>query len=400
MKTVLLWGDAWWLDDSPAPLPFAGLDEAAEVLGAALGPKRRRLRIIYQPDSLATAATPCPKGSRATLVAALSAAFPALGSPGQAWSHEPILARGDSFSTLLHFEREPGLVTLLAGLTEQGFAVESVWPLATYLSALPDEWSDTGATTVLAVAPGRVCGYRHAADGERSAPAWQGDEALADFGAWLRELLAKSPEEPVLLVGEPETAGALEALVNCEGWPNVQWLSLREALGRKVTLPRSHPAQFLAPAPAVTAQRTVIAASLVFFALAGWSGATYARDVLAWRTTSADREVRKQALRGEVAHLRDNAAEISRMREILARAAVRPPVAALLQKLAATVPKEAACDSLAVTAAGFALNGHFAPSAPAGAGEAWRARLADPGWAVEFKSGRDGAFTASGTFLR
>ena len=402
MKTVLLWGNRWWLGDAPEPLPFAGLVEAADVLAAHFGNRKPRLRLIYQPDSLATVATPCPKGGRTTLAAALAGGFPALGTANHAWSHEPILARGDGFTTLLHFEREPGLGALVARLAARRFAVESVWPLPTFLHALPEEWSDSGAVTVVAVQPDRVCAYRHAADGERSAPAWSGETALAEFGAWLAAILAQNPEEPVLLVGDPETAAALDTPVRLDERPHVTWLSLPEALARRVVLPRRHPAQLLAPMPVITAQRAVLAASFVFLALAAWSGTAYARDVLAWRLAGAAREAQKQALRTEVAHLRGNAIEIARLRESLARVAVRPPAGALLQKISATVPPEVACDSVAVTTEGFTLIGHIAPTAPANAGEAWRARLTDPAWTLDLKPApaRGGAFTVSGVFPR
>ena len=400
MKTVLLWGDRWWLSDSPEPLPFAGFEEAARVLAAHLGLKHAKLRLIYQPDTLATVATPCPKGSRTTLVAALAPSFPTLGTADHAWSHEPILAKGDSFATLLHFEREPRLEVLLAQLAAQGIAVETVWPLPTFLHALPDEWSESGAMTIVALSPDRVCGYRHSADGERSAPAWSGENALAEFGAWLSDIFVRNPDEPILLVGDPDAAAALEPHAAPSERPNVKWLPLTEALARRVVLPRHHPAQLLAPMPVITLQRAVVAASLAFLALAGWSGAAYAHDILAWRTADADREIRKQALRTEVAHLQGNAAEITRLRETLSRVAVRPPAGALLQKIAATTPREVACDTLSVTSGGFALNGHLAPSAPAGAGEAWRARLTDPGWTLDLKPARDGGFTLIGTFSR
>ena len=400
MNTVLLWGDRWWLSDSAEPLPFADLDEAASVLAARLGPKPARLRLIYQPDSLATVATPCPKGSRSTLIAALSAGFPAIGTPSHAWSHEPILAKGDSFATLLHFEREPRLDALVDQLAAQSITVDTVWPLTTFLHSLPDEWSESGAVTVAALSPDRVCAYRHPADGERGIARWDGESALDEFGTWLREILGRNLEEPILLVGDPEIATALEPHVPLGDRPNVKWLSLTKALTRGVALPRNHPAQFLPPIPIVTPQRAALAASLAFVALAGWSGAAYAHDVVAWRTAGADREIRKQELRAEVAHLQANAGEITRLREALGRAAIRPPASLLLQKIAATTPKEAACDQLSVTGTGFALHGHLAPSAPAGTGEAWRARLTDPAWSLDLKPGRDGAFTLSGTFSR
>lgn len=400
MKTVLLWGERWWLGDSPEPLALADTEEAARVLAARLGPKHPRLRLIYQPDILATASTPCPKGSRATLAEALSSSFPAIAATGHAWSYEPILRKGDSFATLLYFEREPRLHTLLARLGAQGITVETAWPLATFLYALPDEWSESGATTVAAVSSDRICAYRHPADGERRIATWAGEDAVDQFGAWLGEILEENPDEPILLVGDPAVAPVLDDHAALNQRRNVKWLPLTEALGRGVALPGRHPAQFLPPIPISIPQCAVLAAGVALLALTGWCGATYARNIVAWRTAGADREIRKQALRAEVAHLQANASEISLLRQTLSHTDRRLPAAALLAKIAATIPGQAACDTLSATGTGFALHGHLAPSAPAGLGEAWRARLTDPAWTVDFKSGRDGAFTLSGTFPR
>jgi len=403
MNTVLLWGDTWWLDDEPEPLRFAGLAGAAAVLAAHFAHGKPRLRLIYQPDSLATVATPCPKGGRTTLAAALAGAFPALGDPACAWSYEPILALGGEFTTILHFEREPGtLFALTAQLEQHGFAVESVWPLGTFLHAVPDEWTDSGATTILALHGRRACAYRHGADGRRAILAWCGDDALAEVAGWLRPIFAQNADEPLVLIAGDADAEALDELVAIVEKDSVHFLTLPEALGSEAVLPRRYPAQLIPPAPIITAQRGVVAASALLLALAAGTGATYARDVLAWRTAGADREVRKQALRTEVDHLRGNALEIARLRESLAHVAGRPPAGALLRKLSATIPPEIACDSLAVTPEGFTLNGHLAPTAPANAGEAWRARLTDPAWTLDPKPApaRDGAFTLSGVFPR
>jgi hypothetical protein len=402
MNTVLLWGNAWWLDDRPEPLPFADLSDAADVLAEHFAQNRgtRPLRLIYQPDSLETVASACPKGGRATLAAALADELPALGDAEHAWGHEPILPQGGGFTTLVHFEREPGLFALVAQLEARRFTVESVWPLGTFLHALPDEWSESGATTVVAVEPVRACAYRHATNGRREILTWHGEQAIAEVGHWLTAIFEKEANEPVLLVAEADEAAALDAGVSLTDKPGVQLVSFREALRRRAVLPRHHPAQLVRPAPLVTAQRAVIVASLAFLAFAGWSGAGYARDAFAWRTEGATREAQKQTLRAEVTHLRANAAEIAALRATLAGFSPNPPGGELLEKISATLPPEIALATLHVGAGRFTLHGHVAPSAPAGALDGWRTKFADSRWTLEIPAAPapDGAFTVEGKF--
>jgi hypothetical protein len=291
------------------------------------------------------------------------------------------------------------LAALVSRLEQLGFRVDSVWPLGSFLTAVPDEWTDSGATTVLALHGRRACAYRHGSDGHRIIQVWTGEEVVADVAAWLQPIFARNPAEPLLLVASDADTAALDARVPVIEREGFDVLTLPEALGHDVHLPRRHPAQLIPPPGFLTIQRTVAAAGLLLVALGAGVGAMYARDVAAWRTAGADREVRQQALRAEVAHLRANAAEIARLREALNPAA-SPPAAALLQKISATAPPEAACHALSVTSAGFTLTGHLAPSAPAGTGEAWRARLADPAWTLELKPSRDGGFALTGSFGR
>ena len=161
-RTALLWGDRWWFAGTGASCEFSQLADAAEVLAEhfANEPKPVRLRLIFQPDALETVAVACPQGNRATLAAALAAEFPALANPAHAWSHEPVLPGGGEFSTLLHFETIPALRELATQLAIRGLAVDSAWPLATFLSALPDEWTESGAITVVALHAARALAYR------------------------------------------------------------------------------------------------------------------------------------------------------------------------------------------------------------------------------------------------
>lgn len=400
MNTVLLWGEAWRLGDRPEPLPFGDLADAAEVLAIHFGESRPRLRLIFQPDDLAGAAVACPQGARTTLAAALGGEHPPLASPDHAWGHEPILALGDGYTTILHYETEPRLFALVAQLAARGFSVESVWPLGTFLHALPAEWSESGAVTIVAIEPARACAYRHAANGRREILTWHGEQTIAEVGQWLGAIFAKEGNEPVLLVAEADDAAALDAGVSLADKPGAQLVSFREALRRSAVLPRTHPAQLLPRAAVVTAQRAVLAASLALLAVAGWSGASYAHDVFAWRTAGATRAAQKQTLFAEVAHLRANAAEISTLRANLADFAANPPAAEFLEKLSATLPPELALAALHVSAGRFVLRGHLAPNAPAGALAGWRVQFTDARWSLENPAtpAPNGAFTVEGKF--
>lgn len=402
-RILLLWGDRWLFVGTGASLEFADLDNAVEVLVAhyAEEPKPVRLRLIFQPDALETVAAACPQGDRATLAAALAEEFPSLRQPGCAWSHEPVLPMGDDFSTLLHFETQPGLLGLATRLAQRGLAVDSAWPLTTFLHTLRSEWSDSGAVTVVALQAQRAVAYRHPADGVRTALLWHGESALADAGEWLGDVLAQNAEEPVLLVcADEETTTALGAFVGVERYPGVEQITLNEALARPVVLPRYHPAQLLPRTPVVTAQRALIAASVAFLIAAGWSGVVYARDHVVTQVAAENYQARLATLRSEVAQLRENAAEISALRRSLDGGAAGPPCGELLEKISTTLPAHVTLTSLRITGRSLALDGWVAPGAGRTALDEWRTRLAPVSapWTAETKSGPAGSFSLTGGF--
>lgn len=402
-RTVLLWGDRWWFASTGTLLEFSDLEQAADVLVAhyAAEPKPVRLRLIFQPDALETVAVACPQGDRATLAAALAEEFPSLRQPGCAWSHEPVLPMGGDFATLLHFETQPGLLSLATRLAQRGLAVDSVWPLPTFLHSLPSEWTESGAVTVVAVHAQRAVAYRHPADGVRAALLWRGDSALAEVGEWLADVLATNAEEPILLVCADEaTASALGTFVGVERHPGVEQITLPEALGRPVVLPRYHPAQLLPRPPVMTAQRAMIAASIAFLIAAGWLAAAHVRDQAATQLAVKDHAARLTALRSEVAHLRGNAAEIGALRRSLDGGAAGPPCGALLEKISTTLPAQVTLASLRITGRNVVLDGWLAPGAPANTSSEWQARLVPAGapWTAEIKPGPGGSLRLIGGF--
>jgi len=391
MTTVLLWGDRWWLPRQKLPVPFAGLGQAAAMLAAVWPEKNRRLRVIYQPDDFTTVPVTCPNANRATLSLALAEEHPAVGHPGLVWGYEPILPAGESFNTLLHYETRPALFALVQQLEEKGFAVDSVWPLPTWLTALPPDLTDSGAVTILALHTDRFCIYRHSAAGGRTVQMGQGNGALANLATLLRPMVAENPAEFILCVPTDDAIIAkVEEIMALEANHVIGIYSIQEALAKPAPLPLRHPAQLLPPVPRFTASRVVSAITLLLFlgALAGAGG--YAYTWFRARTAVEARAVARQQLQGEVEHLRVNRAEISSLHvEIAALSQHSPRVSEFLRKVATTVPPEVVVTTLKVTADAFTAGGWARP----GAAEPW-ARQFGPETRCAVQP--DGAFTLRG----
>lgn len=402
-RTVLLWGDRWWFAGTGASCEFTNFSHAAEVLAAhyADEPKPVRLRLVYQPDAFESLAVACPHGDRATLAAALAGEFPAVASPDHAWSHEPVMAAGSGFSTLLHFEAQPGLFALASRLAHLGLAVDSAWPLATFLHALQQEWSESGAITVLALQKERAVAYRHPADAGRTVQVWHGGTTVAEVGHWLAGVFADNTDEPVLLFcADDEVSAALGEYAPLDRHPGLDCMPLADALARPVVLPRYHPAQLLPRQPAVTAQRAVIAASVAFLLFAGWTGVAYAREFVAARVEAEQHQARLVSLRVEIGHLRSNATEIASLRAALDGGSAGPPCGAFLSRVSATLPPGIVLASLRIAERSITLEGWLSPSASAAVLDTWRSRLApaDAPWTLTATPGHGGGFSLTGTF--
>lgn len=391
-RTALLWGHRWWLAGLVEPLEFQNLSHAAEVLAAHLAsePHPVRLRLIYQPESLVTVSVACPNGPRAALQKALAFEHPAIAQSGHAWSHEPILSLGDGFETYLHYEQEPGLFRLVERLAQHGINVTTAWPLATFLHALPAEWSDSGAVLVVAANAATAIAYHHPAHGSRTLKNWQGDTAAAEAEAWLQQEMADTPRDSAMMLITAEPEASVE---------NVKYLPLTDALAIPVVLPRAHPAQLLPATPFLTPQRAAIAASILLLLTGGWTGVAYARELMAWQEGQRTAAHEKTALRTEIEHYRINAAEIVALRAKLAGPGSSPPVGELLDAVCNALPSQLALDQIRVAQGRFTLTGYVAPGATA-AWEQWRNRLGGKRWTLAATAAPQdtGAFTVNGVF--
>lgn len=267
-RTVLLWGDRWWLPHHKVPVPFGEIGQAVDLLAQAWPFEERTIRLVYQPEEFQSVATECPYGKRATLAMALGEQFPALAHPGHVWGFEPILPQGETFRTVVHFETRPSLFGIVQRLQEKGFAVLNAWPMATWLNALPPEVSESGAMSVVALTADRYCVYRHSAAGERSAHAGAGEGMMSTL---LPQLRTDQPElrglEFILYVTTDERL--VEEVNNRLPVSETQIagvLLLWDALAKPAFLAMHHPAQLLPPIPRIPSRAaTAIATSVLLF---------------------------------------------------------------------------------------------------------------------------------------
>jgi len=400
--TVLLWGDRWWLPHHKLPIPFADSSQAADMLASAWPEKNKALRLVYLPDDFVTTPVACPNANRATLALALADEHPVVTHPGHVWSHEPILPAHDGFTTLLHYETKPALFALVQQLEQHGFTVSSVWPLATWLNALPPELSESGAMTIVALTPERFCFYRHSANGVRSVQAGQGPDVVSSVASHLRELATPASTEFVLYVTTDDAlVERLNERVTMDANHIVGIFSLWEALAKPAVLPARHPAQLLPPVPRITARRAVIAATVLFSVITAATVGSYVHDYRSAQSAGERHDERRQTLMAEIAKLRANADEIASLRGLLARG---DPVLCgrFLAELSKAASADVALTSLRLDRSGVAVTGGVAREATA-ALETWRARLTRDGlpWQLEpLQVSADGFFRLRGTFVR
>jgi hypothetical protein len=403
MKTVLLWGDKWWLEDTIAPINFPSLSDAARALASALFPgKDKRLRLVFQPDDLVSAPTHCPNGARDLLAITLGPEHPALVRPGFAWSHEPIRHVGNEFSTILHYESTPALFDLVADLESHGFVIESAWPLGTFLHALPQEWPVSAGVSVAAVERERVCALRQNSDGQRTVQHWRGDRAVEEFANWLGQVRVQNPDDLILLVSGERNAAKVKKLAGLEGTDAFECTTFTDALVRAVVLPRKHPAQLLPPPRLASPQVMAMAASVALLAGAAGFAAPWLGAQLAARPSGPAQAAQIVALEAEVARLDIEAEQVIRARDRVPDSG--PPVGRLLHALTA-LPPQLVLGSLRVDAGGFILGGFLAPDASARIRNQWTKQFgaADPAWRMVESAPagdpkHDGAFILRGVF--
>ena len=381
--TVLLWGDRWWLPHHKLSVPFGDLAQAADQLAAAWPGPGRGLRLIYQPDDFETVPVTCPNGNRATFALALAEDHPVLRHPGHVWSHEPILAWKEGYNTLLHYETRPVLYALVHRLRELGFTVTTVWPMATWLNALPPDLTDAGAMTICAVHGDRFCLYRHSADGVRAVRTGRGGDVLKAVAAHLGGLATQVENEFVLYVTTDDSlVDQLAERVPIDTRHIVGIFSVWEALAKPTPLNPRHPAQLLPPVPLVTASQliTLLAVACLLLAVVLAFG-----PLQAIVSGQAGREREKQTLRTEVAARREQATAIHRLQAEQAElSADALPWAEWLRTLSDRLPAQVVLTRLSADLTGFQVEGGVVGELPAADWQRWHETMqpADARWTL------------------
>lgn len=377
-RVALLWGDRWWIEGRSEPVLCGDFALAAESLLAAFGADRpARLRLVYQPDFLAAESIECPAGPRAVLQAALGSQFPALLSPDRAWGFEPIAGR-ERCATVLYHEGQPGLYPLAQALEEAGIEMVGAWPLAPLLNLVPEDWSETGALTVVAVAASRTLVFRHLPDGRREVLAASGDGAAPLALETVRATLARS--DIALHVAVLDATGSdLLAQVPPLEVPRLRIAAWARLARAAETLSRRQPTQLLPLSALFAPARLMLAASVALFLTALGLGGDYA-----WREHRARDEAVARAqsaaqLREEIAQRRNAQAEWRRLTAVVeAGAPAAPLFAPWLRGLGRNMPPEAVLTTLHLDRMGFALTGGVTRPVADAAWRAWLQGLAPP----------------------
>ncbi|MDP3070036.1 MAG: hypothetical protein Q8N18_07080 [Opitutaceae bacterium] len=251
-ETALLWGSTWWF----ASAEEARFDEpkhAATALAAQFPNAKPALRLIYQPTSLASASVPFPNALELKPGAPIADEFALLNDPACAWSWDGPFVREGGREVTLYYEQQSGeLGQLTRSLESLGFEIESVWPLAPMLAALPASRRDSPwqlpPTAVLAIEGNKACGIRQISGRAHDHRSWHGPTALAEAGAWL-ETFARRREVHVALVIENPDGEPFDAHFPFLGRDDFKMdlLTISELLRERLVLPRHHPAQLVPP---------------------------------------------------------------------------------------------------------------------------------------------------------
>lgn len=357
--TALLWGDRWWIEGRAEALAFGDLHHAAEVLLAQFseGGKPARLRLIFQPASLAAAAAACPRGSRDTLQLALGDQFPSLASDDRAWSFEPIVGGRDGFATVLYYETQAGLFALAQALHDGGIEIEGAWPLATVLNLVPEDWPDSGALTVVAVAKDQTLIFRHTPEGRREVEATMGDDASAAALTAVRGTLARI-DTALYLVGCDDEAQRLASQLPTPDVPRVRLVSWAGLPRAASTLSLRQPSQLLPVTSVWNRSRALLVATAIAGAAALGLGADYARSELAQRDRQAATHREQALLHAEIERRRVAQQEVAALRTAVEAGAPSAPLfGPALRKLAAQLPREVVLTRLHGTRSGLTLEG-------------------------------------------
>jgi hypothetical protein len=375
------------------PLPEILRSAAAGCRGAGL------VRIVYQPDTLEVrevglaghALKPGRAGEsgRNQLRTFLAREIPALEEPGTVWCVSP--GEDGAAGAVLYFERNSPLPAIVEGLARGGVRAEGAWPLPALADFAPPSGARRGSLTLAATADRAAIAWVSVA-GDRSVESHATGDIQEAAISSLRTALARfdESERPPgwLAVEEGPAASAIRSAAAGLGLTEV---SVPDFLSRVRLLSPGDWPDFLPARPwwrRPRSRRALAATAAALLILA---------FVLSLRIAAGRKSAQLRLRQDEEAarlHVRAEAGEretrLERMRLLAtAEAELKPARSALgdfLPALAASVPKNAVLDELAVDGGKITISGRICDhsSRPGDVAARLCADLAPPGaaWAL------------------
>jgi hypothetical protein len=344
-------------------------DPVPEIIRAAADRCRDAgfLRIVYQPDSLEVhevglaglSLRPGRTGGseRKRLRPILAREFPALAEPGTAWC----LAPGGAGGGVLYLERNSPLPGIVEALARNGLRTEGAWPLP----ALAECGPAAGGSLLVAAAADRSIVACVSAAGDRSADLHVRGDTLEAAAASLRNALARfdEAERPPgwLALDEGPAAAALRSAAAGIG---LKEISVAGLLGRARLLPPGGWPDLLPANPwwrQSRARPPLIAAAIAVLLL---GSALSARVAAARKDARLHLRREEEAARIQVqAEAGERKTRAERLRTLdtasVELKAARPALGDFLLALAASVPKSAVLDELALDEGRITVRGRI-----------------------------------------
>ncbi len=184
----------------------AGAAAAVARLGELLTARPPGVRmLVFEPEGLAHQALETPKVSRGVFasLARVRSDFPVVGSESLGWGIEPPEATpAGGFSTLLHSELAPGLVSLRDACAREDSRMDGAWSAYTAAVACAKSNAMAGRARFLIILASDFVGVATCTVGKRSFRSWAGPMSERDWKAF-SALIGDSDARSSGSIGDP-----------------------------------------------------------------------------------------------------------------------------------------------------------------------------------------------------
>lgn len=412
MRSLLFWGGQWFSEGGIHVPPSTDPDTIAagirKFLEAQGDKPPHRLRLLYHPDSLLAADTPCPNTSDELLRQVLTQQIPALTQPTTISSHFTPTRTSAGCLTFVHHETDSPLPALIAALRKRRCRIEGVWPV----TAAIDQVLENQPCVAVVATGGRLLLYQRRSDGSRQLNHFVGKDAHAAFVGNLQTIIAARPKTEVLpallwFTEDPEHTEPVPRALQLGAYFELRVCGFADLLTAAKSLSSSATSNFVATTPASRLAKTAFAVSMLCAAGTLWTGGQFAREYITHRSNIPKTEALAVSLRSEIDERRLKHQEFVALRSLVDEAQTRPwPYLDLMRRISAVIPRELTLTSLRIDGVEFHLTGKF-ESVPNPRGDqvaafAQALGQASPPWTIVAMPGvgSGGEFALSGRFTK